>query len=129
MYQACDIMNLLQNLCLDGSAFRSRETVMKQFLKATKPFSAFEANVPKPFIVNEVSVDSELAGTKANRKAFIQGTTNVQAYLPQRNCARDRHHGFLDVRRGRAAHPAFPVLRRAADAICAAAGRRCPVRG
>jgi lipoprotein-anchoring transpeptidase ErfK/SrfK len=30
-----------------------RETVMKQFLKATKPFSAFEANVPKPFIVKK----------------------------------------------------------------------------
>ena len=63
MYQACDIMNLLQNLCRDGWDQLGRETVMKQFLKATKPFSAFEANVPKPFIVNEASVDSELAGT------------------------------------------------------------------
>jgi hypothetical protein len=53
MYQACDIMNLLQNLSWDHWREPGRETVMKQFLKATKPFSAFEANVPKPFIIKE----------------------------------------------------------------------------
>jgi hypothetical protein len=53
MFQACDIMNLLQNLYWDGEGKPGRETVMKQLLKATKPFSAFEANVPKPLIVKE----------------------------------------------------------------------------
>src|ERR1700738_4303173 len=131
MYQTCDIMKLLQNLFRTASDQLGHETVMKQFLTPMKPFWAFEANVPKPLIVNKCPGGStNWLGQQPIEKALIQGTTDVQAsHRYGFGRARARHLRFLRLGTGRTPHPALPVLRRPADAICAAAGRRRDLRG
>src|SRR5580692_8755043 len=100
-------MKLLQNLFPAACAQPSHETVMKQFLTPMKPFSAFEANVPKPLIVNKYPVDrTNWLGQQPIDKALIQGTTDVQAsHSYGLGRARARHLRFLRLGTGRTPHP------------------------
>lgn len=48
MYQAYDVIEVPDGFFVNPPMRRLHETVMKQFITPTKPFSAFDANLLKP---------------------------------------------------------------------------------